>query len=73
MTDRTICLTVALEKEMRVDDVEVIENAIKAIRGVLDIEHITFDSHTSMNKWAMGQQIKIDFFKKIQKAFEENE
>lgn len=42
MTDRVFALTVVLEKDIRTDDVEAITNAIKMIRGVLNVaEHIT--------------------------------
>lgn len=37
MTDRYNALTVVLERDIRDDDAEVIINAIKAIRGVLDV------------------------------------
>jgi hypothetical protein len=38
MTDRCLTLTVVLETDMRVDDVESITSAIAQIRGVLDVE-----------------------------------
>lgn len=38
MTDRYFCLTVALERDIRDDDAECIINAIKMIRGVLNVK-----------------------------------
>lgn len=41
MTDRVFALTVALKNDVRTDDVEAITNAVRMIRGVLDVtEHI---------------------------------
>jgi hypothetical protein len=39
MTDRVRSLTVTLDKEYRVDDVEAIVNAIKMTRGVATVEN----------------------------------
>jgi len=38
MTDRTNSLTVVLEKDHRVDNVEAIVSAIAMIKGVIDVE-----------------------------------
>ena len=38
MTDRVITLVVCLEKEYRDDDVEVIADAIRLLRGVREVE-----------------------------------
>lgn len=69
MTDRTICLTVALENEIRTDDVEFIENAIRAIRGVLDVSHIIYDSEAHMNKWVYSTQLRKEFITKFNEVF----
>lgn len=44
MTDRVNGLTVYLEHDIRVDDVEFITNAITMIKGVLKVEHVIVDS-----------------------------
>jgi len=42
MTDVVFALTVVLEKDVRTDDLEAITNAIKMIRGVLNVtEHVS--------------------------------
>lgn len=38
MTDRTRCLTVILDKEYRVDDVQAITHAISMMKGVLSVD-----------------------------------
>lgn len=38
MTDRTNALLVVLEKDIRIDDAQVLVDAIKMLRGVLDVE-----------------------------------
>ena len=43
MTDRYHTLTVVLEKEIRSDDAENLINAIKMIRGVLDVSGNVID------------------------------
>lgn len=48
MTDRVYALTVTLEKDTRTDDVEFIVNAIRAIRGVLDVTQMVADPGTYM-------------------------
>jgi hypothetical protein len=38
MSDRTMCLTVVLDKDYRVDDAEAIMNAIRMVKGVLSVD-----------------------------------
>lgn len=40
MTDRAEGMFVILEKPMRVDDLEATANAIKQIKGVLDVRYV---------------------------------
>lgn len=44
MTDRVNALIVVLEKDMRDDDVEVISNAIRMLRGVLRVDNNISDA-----------------------------
>lgn len=37
MTDRVIAYTVTLEREVREDDAEAIENAIRMVKGVAEV------------------------------------
>lgn len=42
MTDRIFALTVALEENIRTDDIENLITAIKTLKGVLNVEsHVT--------------------------------
>jgi hypothetical protein len=56
MTDKTICLNVALDKEKKCDEIEDIINAIKMIKGVSGITSTVFDSSSQMNAWAYKQK-----------------
>jgi|GEM_PF-1793986 len=63
MTDRVHALTVILEREYRDDDVEAIVNAIKMMRGVLDvkphiIEDIDFYSSREQAKFELRQEMR---------------
>lgn len=62
MTDRVHALTVILEREYRVDDVETIVNAIKMVRGVLKVEeHITdpdFYAAREQAKYELQQELR---------------
>ena len=53
MTDRINALTVVLNKDIRIDDVEGLINAIEMLRGVLSVSpHVadTLDSHIAENR-----------------------
>jgi hypothetical protein len=52
MTDRYNALTVALDRDIRDDDAEVIINAIKAIRGVSDVTGniVDIDSYVATSR-----------------------
>ena len=54
MTDRVNTLTVVLEQEMRIDDVEDILTSIRMVRGVLDVTpRLDIDDH-----WAARRQAR---------------
>jgi len=46
MTDTIYALTVVLEKDIRDDDIEAITNAIRMLRGVLDVTNHISDPST---------------------------
>lgn len=54
MTDRVHSLTVALEKDMRVDDAEALISAISMLRGVLKVE----GNITEPGEWAMHERVR---------------
>jgi len=70
MTDHTISLLVTLDVAYRTDDAESIINAIKMIKGVLDVRVNILDSCTSMEKFSLRQQLKNEMFRKIHDFFE---
>lgn len=43
MTDRIKGFTVVLDKDIRVDDIEFVVNAIKIIKGVIGVESLVVD------------------------------
>lgn len=61
MTDRTNSLVVALDGEYRVDDAEVIADAISMIKGVLKVSC----DITNREEWAVKEQAKREIREKI--------
>jgi len=61
MTDRVKGFTVTLEKDIRIDDVEVILNAVKMIKGVAHVEPSisTSDDHFARERVKMEMREKI--------------
>lgn len=56
MSDHYNYLTVALQKDLRDDDAEWIINAIKMIKGVLNVK----PNVVSPGDWSIGSRIKND-------------
>jgi len=50
MTDRYHSLTVILERDIRSDDAELLIDAIKCLRGILDIQTHASNVKTEMAK-----------------------
>lgn len=46
MSDRTVSLTVVLDKDYRVDDIDSILNAIRMVKGVINVDANVADSDT---------------------------
>ncbi len=61
MTDRVKGFTVTLEKDIRIDDVQCIIDAISMIKGVLDVE----PSISTMQDHMIKTQLKIEMKRKI--------
>jgi hypothetical protein len=61
MTDRYYALTVILEKDMRDDDTEKIIEAIKMIKGVLDVKPLISDPTT----WMAQERAKRELGEKL--------
>ena len=73
MTDRVKGVYVAFERDIRVDDVEVIVNAIRMIKGVAGVEQEQFISNS--DDWMNRQQVRmelqpiiLDFLEKLRKG-----
>jgi len=71
MTDRTISLLVTLDQEYRVDDAEAIANAIKMIKGVLDVSTKTFSCADTMNAYSARVLLKKSIFERMYELFGE--
>lgn len=67
MTDRIKSLIVALERDTREDDCEVIINAIRMIRGVSDVGTNVAD----IDDWTNRKQVKEELRKKIFEWFKD--
>ena len=64
MTDRVKGLYVAFEKDVRVDDVKIITDAINIIRGVAKVDTFVTDSRD----WINREQIKHELRDKMRKV-----
>ena len=67
MTDRIKGFTVALDKDIRIDDVEFIMNAIKMIRGISNVEPLVVDS----NDFVARSRYRNEVLEKIYKTLDE--
>lgn len=65
MTDRTISFLVTLDKDYRTDDAEFIINAIKMIKGVLNVECNIFSLEDDMKRQAIKNQLKKKIYENI--------
>ena len=62
MTDRVKGLYVALDKDYRDDDVQVLIAAIKMLRGVADVETNVVDINDYYNRAQIRDQLRSDLF-----------
>lgn len=63
MTDRVKGFTVTLEKDIRIDDVEVIMQAIRMIRGIADVKPSILTSEDYMNRQMVKYELREKFWK----------
>ena len=63
MTDRVKGFTVTLEKDIRIDDFEVIMQAIRMIRGIADVEPSISTSEDHMNRQRIKYELRDKFYK----------
>jgi hypothetical protein len=63
MTDRVKGFTVTLEKDIRIDDVEVIMQAIRMIRGIADVEPCISTGDDYINRKMVKHELREKFMK----------
>lgn len=64
MTDRVYGFTVILEKDMRDDEIQHITDAIRMIRGVLDVKN----NVSGPDNWCAQERAKAELAKKLWEA-----
>ena len=62
MTDRVKGFTVTLEHDIRIDDVEVILNAVRMIKGVANVEPSISTSDDHMNRERLKWELRDKFY-----------
>ncbi len=62
MTDRVKGFTVTLEKDIRIDDVEEIQNAIAMIKGVIQVEPSISTSEDHMSRERAKYEMRNKIF-----------
>jgi hypothetical protein len=67
MTDRVKGFTVTLAEDVRIDDVEPVMNAIRMIKGVVDVEPSITNSDDHMNRMVITSKIRLKLIDFIQK------
>ena len=67
MTDRISHLTVALEHDVRADDVEYLVNAIRCLRGVADVKANVREGST----YADRQQLRYELREALWKVLDD--
>lgn len=66
MTMRLKGVTVAFQQDIREDDAQAIINAIKMIKGVLEVSPV--DNDNSANDWIIETRIRNEYEQKIYNA-----
>ncbi|PFI53869.1 hypothetical protein COM08_15230 [Bacillus wiedmannii] len=73
MGNRVNGLIVSLDSDIREEDVEVILNAIKMIKGVQDVGVNIVEHKDWLNRTKIRQQLQSKVYKAIDEAFKESE
>lgn len=61
MTDKINGFTVTLEKDYRIDDVEVILNALRMIKGVIHVEPLVSDMDDHISQERLKHELRGKF------------
>lgn len=72
MTNRVNGLFVALDRDIREDDVEVIMNAIRMIKGVADVDKNVVNDTDYFARTKIRNELEISLIKAIRKTFDES-
>jgi hypothetical protein len=72
MTNRVNGLFIALEHDIREDDVEVIMNAIRMVKGVADVEKNVVNHTDYFARTKIRNELEISLIKAIRKTFDES-
>lgn len=71
MSDRTHSLVVALEKDMHDDDVLVLSDAIRTLRGVLAVANIVSDINSYMAGERARRKLQEVLMKLVKEGWDE--
>ena len=63
MTDRVKGFTVTLAKDVRIDDIESTMQAIRMIKGIVDVQPCIVDSNDHINRMQVLHNIREKFIK----------
>ena len=70
MTDRVKGFNVTLESDVRIDDIETIMNAIKMIKGIVDVEPNIVTTDDLFNRVRIKNEYRNKLYKFINDEFE---
>jgi hypothetical protein len=73
MTDRVRHLTVTLDDDFRVDDLEVIVNAIRLIRGAANVEQHVVHVEANLAREVVRAEVKRQLHEAIDSVFQQRE
>lgn len=63
MTDRIKGFTVTLAEDVRIDDIEATMDAIRMIKGVVDVQPCVTDSNDHINRMQILSRVRTKFIK----------
>jgi len=63
MTDRVKGFTVTLAEDVRIDDIEATMDAIRMIKGVVDVQPCITDSNDHINRMQILSRVRTKFIK----------
>ena len=73
MTDRVDRITITLDRDMRVDDVEHLTNALRCMKYVADVETHVTEHATHTAKTRLRSELRIKLWSVIDLLFDRDE